>query len=178
MTTAIVPYYLDPGVSTVHGSCIEGVYPALVEIEVSSSIDGIVELWRPIRTPWVESDRPAGAAPPPLMDDAYAGTDGELGVTVPVHALCDPRIPRSGARFVFWTDTNDDSDFFAVEFPVPDGGYDSVDGGVVISADETAEQAVFGGFSRGNGIRVSALCVATPTPFTPEAEPDLPRLLL
>lgn len=176
-TTATIPYFLSPGVSSVHAGCLEGAGdPEPVEIEILPSLNGYDELWRPIQYPWVEPDRQPGTPPPLPSDESYA--EG-YGIGHPVHALCDAGIPRSGARFVVWVSTVTDDDFIAVEYPVADDGYDPIDQGVVISADIVVDLATFTADDRGGDApRISALCVPTATPFTPEAEPETPRLVV
>lgn len=175
-TTATVPYYLSPGISIVHAGCVEGVQrPEPVEIEILPSLNGYDELWRPIQHPWIEADRQPGTPPPALIGDAYA--EG-YGIEQPVHALCDAGIPRTGARFIVWTPIVTDDDFIAVEYPVADDGYDPTDHGVVISADIVVDDATFWVDGTYDPPRVSALCVPTATPFTPEVEPESPRLFV
>ena len=177
-TALIVPYYLSVGAHDLRAGCVEMVAePEPFTIEVLPSLDGYSELWRPIQHPWYQPDRPAGAPPPPPVDDMSVTSDG----TLPIHALCDSNIPRSGAKFIAWAPQPMGSDdFVSVEFPVADTGYDIIDDGVVISADITFAGNILDSSNPniGSPTRISALCRDTATPFTIETEPELPRLLV
>ena len=181
--TVTVPYYLEPGQHAAAISCSEGSpAPAPAVFEVLPSSNGFAELWEPIRTPWLQAERPPGAEPPASTGSDRSVVALEPGETVTVHALCDSGIPETGARIVLWASLAPmeyDPSFeydpdvpFVVEFPVDSSGYDRVDSGVVISA-EVAPDDVFR-YSDTQGANVAASCVPTPTPFTPVTESDDP----
>lgn len=175
--TVTVPYYLEPGRHAAAISCSEG-SPA--EFEVLPSSNGFDELREPIRMPWLQADRSPGAEPPASTRNDRSVVALEPGETVTVHALCDSGIPETGARIVLWASLAPmeyepsfeyDPDVpFVVEYPVDSSGYDRVDSGVVISAEVAPDDV----FSDSEGANLAALCVPTPTPFTPVTESDDP----
>lgn len=182
-TVVVVPYWLSPGPHPVDGGCgrFGAANPPILNVIQSES--GTAELWEPLRHPWVEHDRPAGAVPPPPIehDRAY----GRWGEALEVHAACPPDIPIGQARFILWRDAVLEPPFFyAVEYPVPPDGYDSTENGVVVSAeivvdrDEFTERNPYDMKNYKGSIAVVAMCIATPTPFLPIVEPRLPRLAL
>jgi len=181
--TVTVPYYLEPGRHAAAISCSEGSpTPDPAEFEVLPSSNGFDELWEPIRSPWLQADRPPGAEPPTPTENDRSVVALDPGETVTVHALCDSGIPETGARIVLWASlapSEYDPSFeydpdvpFVVEYPVDSPRYDRVNSGVVISAEVAPDDAFR--HSESEGANVAALCVPTPTPFTPVTTSDDP----
>lgn len=173
----VVPYWLEPGIVGVFGGCVAGVpNPEPATFEVLPSDLG-VNAWQPLQIVWAEPDRVPAAAPP--AGPSEGRIISRWGEQIRMHALCDAEIPVGGARFVAWRDAIMEPPFFyAVEFPVDSGSYDPVEGGVVISADVVIEREDFPSDNDRGPMRIDALCVDTPTPFVPDAVPDMPRFIV